>query len=154
MLCASHFVDQLAMALGRKIPKERAVHYLQTLSDLTESQIEHGFTTARNKFVPGYGIDFPSPGQIREWCLEWKPDLDARRILPAETKPEGWEPDAAQQLIEEMRAKLRDGAFQMTSSREIAENLAKTRNAETAIPEDPAAKAPWARDMAEKQGWK
>jgi len=87
------FVGQLAMGLGVVIPAARTLLYIRALSDLTESQLAHGFEKALQYFKPEFGKTFPLPAEIREWAYEWRPQTidPSRAILDRGAKPAGWE---------------------------------------------------------------
>lgn len=90
----THYVDQLAMALGQMIPTERTLLYVRALSDLTEQQLAHGFDKALKLFKPEFGKTFPAPAEIREWGFQWRSaeHAETRLLLDRGDKPPDWEP--------------------------------------------------------------
>jgi hypothetical protein len=147
--CASHFLEQLAVALDWKIPELRERLYLSALDDLEPIQIEHGFTIALKDFKPLPFLRFPLPGQIREWCLQFKPAIPPPHYEYEDTTLQE-RTDYSTQLIEAMREKIVEGAFRMPDYREAAESLAAARNGESKIPTDPEAKKAWGIQRAKE----
>jgi len=116
-----YFVGQLAMALGQVIPAERILLYIRALSDLTESQLAHGFEKALKFFKPEFGRVFPTPAEIREWAYEWRPPVvdPSRAILDRGDKPPGWEQLQPGEL-DKMRAR----------AKQVVERVERTAQAE------------------------
>jgi len=55
--------------LGLKVSDDRIAFYSKALDDLTPTQIEHGFETARRHL----GTFLPSVEQLRTWAESWRP---------------------------------------------------------------------------------
>lgn len=152
-LSVTDCLEQLAIALKAVIPGPRQALYLRALSDLMIPQIEYGFDQALKHFIPGYGMDFPAPAMLRDWCLQWK-DNGVPEALTRQLKPPGWQPITPAELAELNRA-VQERAKQaaMPSYNATAEALAAARNVTTTVPADPAERASWAKAKAADQGW-
>ena len=74
--------------MGQNVTTERIILYVRALDDLSLESVEFAFDRALRhcKF-------FPTPGELREFALEWRPVVDeSRAILARGIKPEGWVP--------------------------------------------------------------
>ncbi len=132
----SHYVDQLAMALGQLIPPERTILYIRALSDLSEQQLAFGFDRALKLFKPEYGRTFPAPAEIREWGFQWRPTAidSAKAILERGAKPPDWEPLETAD-IERMR---QESAAQAHEIRQAIDQAAEEHKIPPVKPLDPS----------------
>lgn len=169
------------MALGRVIPAERTVKYVDALADLTEKQLTFGFAQALKLFKPEFGVDFPPPALIREWAEQYRPVdpiVETRKYLTRDDKPPTWEelgrksgatPEDIARWLDEgkavQRAKIAtleaDPEWRAMAERlgarpklvNFAEAAMAERNGVSRVPKDPAERASWARDKAIEHGW-
>jgi hypothetical protein len=92
------------MTLGLVIPAERSTLYSLALCDLSLEKIRAGFEFALRNFAPGYGVNFPSPGQIRQWAEQAtaadRQAASTRLLLDRGDKPEGWEAASKEEIAE------------------------------------------------------
>lgn len=149
----SHYLEQLAIALDWNLPPERELLYLRSLEDLGTDQLKHGFTVTLKTFKPQPYLRFPLPGQIREACLDYvAPTPPPRYELEDSTLED--RKQFSDQLFTELRRTIDAGAFRMPTVQEAAEALARERNGGSSMPADPKDRAPWARALEIKNGWR
>lgn len=101
-LSVTQYVEQLAIAMGTQITKERIGFYVKGLSDLTSDQLSFAFERALRvcKF-------FPQIAELREFGEAWRPKIDeTRAILTRDDKPPTWEP-ATEEEIAQIVAEVR-----------------------------------------------
>jgi hypothetical protein len=95
----SYFVDQLALAFGQLVPPQRSVLYCHALADLSEKQLIFGFEKILKFWKPEFGKTFPSPAEIREWAVQWRPEIAGnQKLLERGEKPPDWEPLSAEEI--------------------------------------------------------
>jgi hypothetical protein len=146
--------------MGQEIPAARMLLYTRALSDLSESQLAHGFARALKEFLPGYGVNFPMTGTLREWCFSWQPPDETQKLLKRAEKPdnstEKERREYSRKLQEELQANLKSGKWQMPGGEYVktAEALAAERNGRSEVPSDPEERLAWAKKKAIEQGWR
>lgn len=95
----THYVEQLAIAMGQEIPLERIAIYSTALGELSERQLAYAFGRALRQCR-----FFPQIAELFEFADEYRAERDvemSRAILDRGAKPPDWIP------LEELKQQLR-----------------------------------------------